>query len=288
MQQALTVLTRKPIPMSQVYDSFVGYLAKSKGTISAADHLKNISELSVTARRLFLAEEGDPDRTMVAGARMRALDFSTALPVLLQLLTEPARNLADVAESAVWLESYLVRRMVCGLGTKMYGLFFVDVMNTAAESRRASHAIAAKLVAERSDSFRWPDDEEFAHAWRTSPLYRTLRRGRVTMILRSLERSLRDPNLTDPIAIPKNLHVEHIMPQQWEQWWPLAAGETTEAETRRNRVIHTIGNLTLVKEKLNQKLSNSPWSTGDSDCKRSALRQHGLLYAARDCARSSS
>jgi hypothetical protein len=49
------------------------------------------------------------------------------------------------------------------------------------------------------------------------------------------------------------------MPQQWEQWWPLAAGENIEAETRRNRVIHTIGNLTLLKEKLNQKLSNSPW-----------------------------
>jgi hypothetical protein len=271
------VLTRKPIPMSQVYDSFVSYLSKSKGTISAVEHLKKISELSLTARRILVAEDGDADRAMVAAARIRAMDFSTALPVLMELLTDPIRDPADIAESAGWLESFLIRRMVCGLNTGMYGLFFVDVMNTVAGARRASDAIAAKLIGERSDSFRWPDDHEFANAWRTSPLYRTLRRSRLVMILRALEMSLRDPDLTDPIAIPRTLHVEHIMPQRWEQWWPLAAGANGEAEARRNRVVHTVGNLTLLKQKLNEKLSNSPWSTGDSDCKRSALRQHGLL-----------
>ena len=263
--------------MSQVYDCFASYVAKSKGAISSADHLKKISELSASARRLFLADEGDPDRAMVAGARMRAFDLWAALPVILQLLTDPTRDPADVTKSAVWLESYLVRRMICGLGSVQRGLFFPDLMITAAGTLKASDAIAAKLIADRSDSFRWPDDDEFANAWRTSPLYRTLRPSRLAMILRALERSLRDPELTDPIQVPKTLHVEHIMPQRWDQWWPLPTGEKREMEAHRNKVIHTIGNLTLLKQKLNETLSNGPWNTGDSDCKRSALRQHGLL-----------
>lgn len=67
------------------------------------------------------------------------------------------------------------------------------------------------------------------------------------------------------------------MPQRWEQWWPFPAGEKREVEARRNKIVHTIDNLTLLKQRLNETLSNGPWNTGDSDCKRSALRQHGLL-----------
>ncbi|MGG5890697.1 DUF262 domain-containing protein [Falsiroseomonas sp. HC035] len=277
LQQALTVLTGKPIPMSQVYDSFVAYLSATKGQITAAEHLRRVSDLSSTARRIFLAEEDEADRALVAASRIRAMDFSTALPVLMILLATPGRDQTDIAKTAIWLESFLVRRMVCGLNTGMYGLFFVDVMNVVAQAEVASDAIAGKFLKESSDSTRWPSDEEFGNAWRTYPLYRTLKRGRLTMILRALEMSLRDPYLTDPVAIPKTLSVEHVMPQRWEQWWPLPSGAEVGAAAQRDKMLHTLGNLTLVKQKLNEKLSNSPWNTLDADCKRVALRQHGLM-----------
>jgi hypothetical protein len=67
------------------------------------------------------------------------------------------------------------------------------------------------------------------------------------------------------------------MPQSWEHWWPLPAGAEPETATRRDRILHTIGNLTLLKEQLNERLSNAPWTTTDSDGKRSSLQQHGLM-----------
>ncbi|MBW4091381.1 MAG: DUF262 domain-containing protein [Proteobacteria bacterium] len=100
LQQALTVLTGKPIPMSHVYDSFVDHLSETKGRSSAAEHLKNINDLSSTARRIFLAEESDSDRALVAAARIRAMDFLTALPVLMLLLADPYKDREDVITRA--------------------------------------------------------------------------------------------------------------------------------------------------------------------------------------------
>lgn len=277
LQQALTVLTGKAVPMSHVYDFFVSYLSGTKGKISAAEHLRRISDLSSTAQRIFLAEESDADRALVAAARIRSMDFMTALPVLMVLLAEPGRDEVDVAKSATTLESFLVRRMVCGLGSNMYGVFFVDVMNAVARSEKASDAIVAMLMQERSHSTRWPDDEEFSQAWRTNPLYKILKRSRVTMILRALEASLRDPDLTDPVVISTKLHVEHVMPQSWQLWWPLPAESERSTSVTRDRIIHTVGNLTLLKEKLNERLSNAPWRTSGSDGKRASLQQHGLM-----------
>jgi hypothetical protein len=259
--------------MTRVYDLFVRYL-KSNPECSAADHLKSINALSIVAKRLLEAGEDDADRTFVAAARIRAMDFSTALPVFMGLLIDPNRPHSDVVATARHLESYLVRRTVCALNTGLYGVLFVDLMKIALASPLASDAIAQKLLLETSDSARWPDDLEFGKAWKKFPLYKTLKRSRLAMILRAIESALRNSNLTDPASLSARLHIEHVMPQSWAQWWPLGEGGDP---IERERIVQTIGNLTLVKEKLNLKLSNGPWISGDGECKRASLQQHGLL-----------
>ena len=50
------------------------------------------------------------------------------------------------------------------------------------------------------------------------------------------------------------------MPQSWRANWPLADDiEEPEATNNRNRMVHTIGNLTLVIRRLNPALSNDAW-----------------------------
>ena len=50
------------------------------------------------------------------------------------------------------------------------------------------------------------------------------------------------------------------MPQEWHKNWPLPKGkQTDELVEIRNKVIHTLGNLTLLTEKLNPSVSNSAW-----------------------------
>jgi hypothetical protein len=50
--------------------------------------------------------------------------------------------------------------------------------------------------------------------------------------------------------------IEHVMPRKWVANWPLVEGIT---ENDRDRLIHTLGNLTLLTGKLNSMVSNGPW-----------------------------
>ena len=47
----------------------------------------------------------------------------------------------------------------------------------------------------------------------------------------------------------------HILPRRWESHWPLA-DDTDEGRDRRERLLHSIGNLTLVTQEFNTSLSN--------------------------------
>lgn len=75
------------------------------------------------------------------------------------------------------------------------------------------------------------------------------------------------------------VQIEHIMPQSWQQHWPLPEGITAE---ERKASIQGIGNLTLVSQTLNPSLSNSPWAgTDQKPGKREALNKHAIMHMNR-------
>lgn len=49
------------------------------------------------------------------------------------------------------------------------------------------------------------------------------------------------------------------MPIAWEEHWPTSELETEHDRRRRNDVLHTIGNLTLVTRDMNGRLANNCW-----------------------------
>jgi Protein of unknown function (DUF1524) len=141
-------------------------------------------------------------------------------------------------------------------------------MATASEDEPTAFVVAQFLLRSKSDSARWPDDSEFGDAWRSERLDTTLKRERLTMILRAMEGALRSPK-HDPVPLPNSLHVEHLMPRSWKTNWPLPDDVELDA---REAALHTIGNLTLLTGKLNQSLSDAPWMK-----KRSELQEFGLM-----------
>ena len=91
-------------------------------------------------------------------------------------------------------------------------------------------------------------------------------------MLEGIESRLRSPKAEQP-DVPKNLTIEHLMPLSWEANWALSDGVDEEpAREYRNRIVHTIGNLTLVNQKLNSSLSNAPWEE-----KRESLLEHSVM-----------
>lgn len=269
----------KEIAAGQLYDSFAAYLKSEQGRArSSADHLARLSALRDIARPLYEAKEADADPVQRFAARLHAMDFQTAFPVLLQLRSDPALVPSDVAQACNWLESFLVRRMVCGHNTRGYGDLFVKLLAKVAGQNPIAPAIASFLLGSDTAGKHWPDDKEFGQAWCNDPLYKTLRRDRLAMLLRALEMKLHDPDMTDPVPIPATLHIEHVLPQSWKEHWPLPDGAEADAEPTRERLLHTIGNLTLLKEPLNKAMSNAPWkASGDKPAKRPAFQCHGLF-----------
>jgi hypothetical protein len=118
--------------------------------------------------------------------------------------------------------------------------------------------IRTALLESDADSARWPSDKEFRTALREAPIYRTITRSRLRTILEVLELQLHS-ELSERLQIMEKLTIEHIMPQEWADCWPLPT-KAGEAEVEvREAAIHRLGNLTLLTKKLNPKLFNGPW-----------------------------
>ena len=203
--------------------------------------------------------------------RMQALDITTIYPLLLFAFDRLAEDTKQRNELLADLESYLVRRMVCGLTTKNYNRILLDVKIKLKSGGPNLVTIAREhLLTFKGDSDRWPDDDEFFKAWRNEPLYRRITRPRLRMILESLEMQTRTGK-TEDIKVKKNLTIEHLMPQAWPAHWPLPNNDP-KSEEMREAMSHTIGNLTRITNRLNPALSNSPWVN-----KRKEIIKHSVL-----------
>ena len=194
-------------------------------------------------------------------------------PVLLLLLSADERTRVRAFAA---LESFLVRRMICRQTTKDYNKLVLELASRLQESGldRADTATAGFLREQTAYAREWPTDEAVAYALASSPLYRLLSRGRLRLIVEGIERQLRSSGKTEQPVVPRNLTIEHLLPVGWgRDEWPLPEGVDTNAATyRRNTLLHSIGNLTLVTQKLNSSMSNDAW-----ECKRDELQEHSVL-----------
>lgn len=72
------------------------------------------------------------------------------------------------------------------------------------------------------------------------------------------------------------------MPRKWSANWPLSDAAGSEEE--RDRLIHTLGNVTLLTGRLNSKVSNAPWAGPRG--KRAGLEGHDVLLLNRELLKS--
>ena len=207
--------------------------------------------------------------------RRNVMNVGVVTPLLLWLLSAdlaPAR-LANCLRA---VESFLVRRLICGYSARSYGALFVGLMaRLAADSADDADRILVSYLGEQTaQATLWPGDKELCDRFITAPLYQYLTRRRLRMVLAGIEEELRT-NKAESREVPGGLHIEHVMPQAWHPNWPLPDDITDDeaAAANRDRVIHTIGNLTLVNGRLNSSLSNAPW-----DSKRETLADHSVLF----------
>jgi hypothetical protein len=213
-------------------------------------------------------------------ARLRKLDTSTVYPLLLLLVIEGASMpTSEFNAILIDLESYLIRRAVCGLSNKQYNRFFFQLLQSLRKAGAVNHQnVRNYLLAAQGSSTIWPADKEFEKKWVREPAYTNLGPAATGMILDAIDHQLRTSKC-ETIAIQGALTVEHVLPQTWAEHWPLdgnAALEPTadeDSEEIRNRLLHSFGNLTLLTTPLNASIQNGPFSSKRPEiAKQSSLR----------------
>ena len=192
--------------------------------------------------------------------RLKLLDVSTVTPLVLYLLEHHKPDSAELLQAIGDLESYLVRRFICGYTTKSYNRTFLNrlLAEMVREQKTDAATLREKLLSLQGDSQCWPDDETFARDWYHRRLYQGRNTGKVRAVLEALELTMRGSK-QESLVLPDGLTVEHVLPQKWQTNWPLA-DDTPENQEKRNRLLHSIGNLTLVTQAFNSALSNEPFA----------------------------
>lgn len=210
-------------------------------------------------------------------ARLRLLDTAMVYPLLLEVF-RPDCPEDDRRQILADLESYLVRRQLGVLTTKGYNRQFVDLVRRCEKDGFTPNVVRGFLLGREGDSAKWPTDDELKAFIHQQVVYKRVRNDVLQMVLDAVNGQIRD-QFSERITVDQKLTIEHIMPQQWEQHWPLQVVDPAlmaEAKERRQRAINTLGNLTLVTEKLNPSLSNSPWAK-----KREAIVRRSMLTLNR-------
>jgi Protein of unknown function DUF262/Protein of unknown function (DUF1524) len=190
--------------------------------------------------------------------RLRAIDTSTVYPLVLAI--QGNRGLDDAGRGEILedLESFLVRRMVCGRPTKNYNRLFLQVLREFGAQPPSRSAFRTLLVAGTGENLDWPDDASFERAWGTVDAYLDLKAAKVEMVLRAINDAM-VTGATETITVHGKLTVEHILPQKWKKHWALAADADVEKGSEdRDDVVHAFGNLTLITQPLNSTVSNGP------------------------------
>ena len=198
-----------------------------------------------------LAYEKDTEISAILD-RLRVIEATVAYPMLLRVFDavyHVTLTRAQLIEVLTVLESFLIRRTVCGYPSNQLRKILPPIFDAVGGA--GPTFIAG--VREHLGGKRCPDDKTFSDALLVQPLYATAKKGtRLRVMLERIEQSFdhkEPPSLQDA-------QIEHVLPQTLTKEWVEELGEN--AKEHWARLLHTIGNLTLTG--YNPDLSNRSFS----------------------------
>ena len=269
----LAMETTKEITLTDTFKQFREHVSETrKGEIETI-----VNELSLLGDKYRMLQTADVSLDSGDHVSLRFSDFVRRWKVLQADVFTPLilwlwvneRSDRRLVQAYKVLESYMIRRLICGLDTRGYGPMGRQLLIQVKDRGKVGtdQIIVTHLAAQRSDRERWPTDSDVAHALVNRSLLGPASAARTRMILEAIEIDFRQSLWREnPADLAKqSLSVEHIMPRQWRtpDWPPPNPdlGDSTEnAEAVRTRLVHSIGNLTLVPRRYNSKLSNANWT----------------------------
>lgn len=284
MQHFLALKKAADVNVGHLFEEYKGWVKSSNSYASVASELEDLVRYAGAFHQL--TAQSNESVFGVFAQRLNVIDVRTIYPLLLFLLADSELSEEELAAAGRILESYLIRRAVCGKTTKNYNKSFLQIMRELQTNRVTVEALEDQLLEFTGEAGVFPDDEEFEKAWLANPVYEMLGPRKVELILHAIEDELYTTG--NERVIHSILTVEHIMPQKWETHWALTnipslqtgneftAANSEKASEKRDNAIQTFGNLTLIVQPLNSSISNGKFAD-----KKNKILEKSLLRLNR-------
>lgn len=297
VQSAVQAQTGDEIDIGRLYAGYRRFVDNAAGLGAASAQLSMLNRYAEHYKALVLGAGESP--IAVFGRRVAVWDASPTHALAIRVAASDL-GLDEQRLIFTCIESYLVRRAICGLSRKNYNKVFAQQLKKLIDGQLNAASLKEVLSALTGDASRWPSDEEFRQQWLHGAVYPgRLDAAKLRTVFHRLETALRSEKSEERVPIDMGvLDIDHVMPQSWYAHWPLAdntsvtsedAGAAaikrfaadgldarTEAILQREDTVPRMGNLTLVHYGVNRSLQNAAFGA-----KRQAFFEHSNLHLNR-------
>lgn len=253
-----------------------------------AEELQILRQHAETYRSM---EEQDEKAVFAEVANvLRIWDMSTFYPLILWINSQLLKD-QDKKKLFRGVESYLVRREICGLTHKSYNKVVPGIIRHLKGRNDIVSAFFNHISSMTGDVSRMPADMEVKEKIRDRKIYGVVPTPRIRYILHRIENEKRGTFDEVPDAPFEKLTIEHVMPRSWAKHWSLSDGKVVPCEStleaassghvlddktktlmdERQQVLDTLGNLTLLTKSLNPSIGNEAWETKHDYLSKSLL-----------------
>ena len=245
----LAVKTRELSNENKLYFAFKSYREKNS-TLLIEDILNDILIYADFYNKIKNAKISDKTHYLNTIARINKLEVNTVTPLLFDLFyakNQGGLSEDEMSECVSVIESYIARRIICGLPTSALNKIFVGMgaeIQKYIDKNGATFIDALKYsVLSKTGKSRFPTDHDFAEKFIVYELYNAKPNTRKYFFER-----LENYNNRERIAVEEQIYngeltIEHVMPQTLTKEWKESLGE--KWELIHSKYIDTIGNLTL-------------------------------------------
>jgi len=190
------------------------------------------------------------------------MQTATIIPYVLYI-GEKVKDQAERNKIFRYLEAYLMRRIICRDTAKNYNQLFRSFINNKIDT-----VDKIKEIIDRKDEKinRMPSDEEIREGFESSVLVNKQAKG----VLYLIERTIRSELNATELRYFNEYSIEHVMPKKWRNNW--SDNLTDDQTEKRDKLLLTLGNLTLLTKRLNSSIRDSNWLQK----KKGNKRNHGL------------
>ncbi len=232
------------------YKEFIGKYGLDKDAV--VDELKKYAAIyKETINPKIIGQDIDKDNSnQRLNLVIFGLDVVTIIPYVLYIAKEVPNDIKNKIYR--YLEAYLMRRIVCRNTTKNYNqLFRGSLVNSEINTLDR----LKELIDKKEDKVNcMPDDNEVKRGFNESWLTNKQAKG----VLYLIEKTIRSDMNSTELRFFNEYSLEHVLPKKWRNYWK-AEDFSEEQKKERDRILLTLGNLTIITKNLNSSIRDSAW-----------------------------